>query len=102
MRPVRMKDIAEHLGLSQTTVSHVLTGKHARYRISAETVERVWKLAEKMGYRINGMARAFRAQKSYALSLADAHVERRIATTATVRDVQINRDSAALARFTEN
>jgi len=34
--------------------------------------------------------------------VSDAHVERRIATTATVREVQINRDSAALARFTEN
>jgi LacI family transcriptional regulator len=65
-----MKDIAEELGLSQTTVSHVLTGKHARYRLSATTVERVWKLAEKLGYRVNVMARSFRAQKSYALSLA--------------------------------
>jgi aminopeptidase N len=34
--------------------------------------------------------------------VSDAHVERRIATTATVHEVQINRDSAALARFTEN
>ena len=65
-----MKDIAEHLGLSQTTVSHVLTGKHAKYRLSADTVDRVWKLAEKLGYRVNAMARSFRAQKSYALSLA--------------------------------
>jgi LacI family transcriptional regulator len=70
VRPVRMKDIAQHLGLSQTTVSHVLTGKHARYRISAETVDRVWNLTEKLGYRVNAMARAFRAQRSYALSLA--------------------------------
>lgn len=65
-----MKDIAEQLGLSQTTVSHVLTGKHAQFRISAATVERVWKLAEKLGYRTNAMARAFRDQKSYAVSLA--------------------------------
>jgi hypothetical protein len=34
--------------------------------------------------------------------VSDAHVERRIATTAIVHEVQINRDSAALARFTEN
>jgi LacI family transcriptional regulator len=65
-----MKDIAEQLGLSQTTISHVLTGKHARYRIGADTVERVWKTAEKMGYRVNAMARAFRAQRSYSLSFA--------------------------------
>ncbi len=33
--------------------------------------------------------------------VADAHVEQRIPTRGTVRDVQINRDSAALARFSE-
>jgi hypothetical protein len=33
--------------------------------------------------------------------VSDAHVEQRIPTRGTVRDVQINRDSAALARFSE-
>ncbi len=65
-----MKDIAEHLGLSQTTVSHVLTGKHRKFRISPATVERVWRLAEKLGYRANVMARAFRERRSYAVCLA--------------------------------
>jgi LacI family transcriptional regulator len=65
-----MKDIAEYLGLSQTTVSHVLTGKHAKFRISSSTVERVWKMAEKLGYRANVMARAFRERRSYAVCLA--------------------------------
>jgi LacI family transcriptional regulator, galactose operon repressor len=69
-RAVRMKDIAEHLGLSQTTVSHVLTGKHRKFRISPATVERVWRLAEKLGYRANVMARAFRERRSYAVCLA--------------------------------
>jgi LacI family transcriptional regulator len=69
-RAVRMKDIAEHLGLSQTTVSHVLTGKHRKFRISPATVDRVWRLAEKLGYRANVMARAFRERRSYAVCLA--------------------------------
>jgi hypothetical protein len=34
--------------------------------------------------------------------ISDAHVEQRIPTTGIVRDVQINRDSAALARFSES
>ena len=34
--------------------------------------------------------------------VTDAHVEQRIPTSGIVRDVQINRDSAALARFSEN
>jgi aminopeptidase N len=34
--------------------------------------------------------------------VSDAHVEQRIPTAGIVREVQINRDSAALARFSEN
>jgi LacI family transcriptional regulator len=67
---VRMKDIAARLRLSQTTVSHVLTGKHEHYRISPATVERVRKMAEELGYRSSALARAFRDRKSYSIALA--------------------------------
>jgi LacI family transcriptional regulator len=67
---VRMKDIAARLRLSQTTVSHVLTGKHEHYRISPTTVERVRKMAEELGYRSSALARAFRERRSYSAMLA--------------------------------
>lgn len=67
---VRMKDIAHKLNLSQTTVSHVLTGKHQHYRISAATVARVKKMAEELGYRSSALARAFRDRRSYSVALA--------------------------------
>src|SRR6185436_18557871 len=67
---VRMKDIANQLNLSQTTVSHVLTGKHEHYRISAATVARVKKMAEELGYRSSALARAFRDRRSYSIALA--------------------------------
>lgn len=67
---VRMKDIAAKLRLSQTTVSHVLTGKHEHYRISPATVERVRKMADDLGYRSSALARAFRDRKSYSVTLA--------------------------------
>lgn len=67
---VRMKDIATKLHLSQTTVSHVLTGKHEHYRISAATVARVKKMAEELGYRSSALARAFRDRRSYSVALA--------------------------------
>jgi LacI family transcriptional regulator len=67
---VRMKDIATQLNLSQTTVSHVLTGKHEHYRISAATVARVKKMAEDLGYRSSALARAFRDRRSYSVALA--------------------------------
>lgn len=65
-----MKDIARRLKLSQTTVSHVLTGKHEHYRISPATVERVRKTAAELGYRSSALARAFRERRSYSVSLA--------------------------------
>ena len=34
--------------------------------------------------------------------VSEAHVEQRIPTSGNVREVQINRDSAALARFSES
>ena len=67
---VRMKDISARLRLSQTTVSHVLTGKHEHYRISPGTVDRVRKMAEELGYRSSALARAFRDRKSYSVTLA--------------------------------
>jgi LacI family transcriptional regulator len=67
---VRMKDIALKLKLSQTTVSHVLTGKHELYRISPGTVARVKKMAEELGYRSSALARAFRDRRSYSVALA--------------------------------
>ncbi|HLF95053.1 MAG TPA: LacI family DNA-binding transcriptional regulator [Planctomycetota bacterium] len=67
---VRMKDIAARLRLSQTTVSHVLTGKHEHYRISPATVDRVRKMAQELGYRSSALARAFRDRRSYSVTLA--------------------------------
>lgn len=67
---VRMKDIARRLRLSQTTVSHVLTGKHEHYRISRATVDRVRKMADELGYRSSALARAFRDRRSYSVTLA--------------------------------
>ena len=40
-----IRDLAEVLGLSITTVSRVLNGKAKRYRIRAETQERVLQAA---------------------------------------------------------
>lgn len=47
---VSQKQIAEEVGVSITLVSRVLSGKAAEIGISAETIERVSKIAEAMGY----------------------------------------------------
>ncbi len=66
---LRMKDLAARLGLSQTTVSHVLSGRAQEFRISAETVARVQQMAQKVGYRSNALARALRDRRSYSVGL---------------------------------
>ncbi len=53
--------IAAHMGLSRATVTHVLNGRAAQQRISAETQSRVLKVAHELGYRANAAARAVRA-----------------------------------------
>ena len=48
MGRIRIKDIAEELGLSTATVSNVIHGKTSK--VSRETVKRVQELIEKRGY----------------------------------------------------
>jgi LacI family transcriptional regulator len=67
---VRMMDIAELLGVSQTTVSHVLRGRDGEFRIGAETARRVRETAEQLGYRPSALARNFKHHRAYSLCLA--------------------------------
>jgi LacI family transcriptional regulator len=67
---VRMKDIAHTLGISQTTVSHVLRGRDGEFRIGAETARRVREAVERLGYRPSVLARSFKQHRTYSLGLA--------------------------------
>jgi LacI family transcriptional regulator len=67
---VRMKDIARSLGVSQTTVSHVLSGRDAEFRIGAETAERVRAEARRLRYQPSALARGFKQHRSFAIALA--------------------------------
>ena len=53
--------LAEHLGLSRATVTHVLNGRGDTQRISPKTQQRVREAAQALGYRANASARAVRA-----------------------------------------
>ncbi len=59
-----LKALAQHLGLSQTTVSRVLNGSGKAYRISEETEKRVLAAAEKLKYKANTLARGLRSKRS--------------------------------------
>ena len=68
-KPVRLKDLAAHLGLSPTTVSLVMNRSPAARRIPPETHERVRAAAAELGYRPNFIARSLRSQRSFAVGV---------------------------------
>ena len=61
-------DVARRAGVSQSTVSLVLSGK-GRGRISARTEEAVRRAADELGYRTNVAARALRTGAARAVGL---------------------------------
>lgn len=61
---VTVQDVARETGLSASSVSAVLSGRHVKRRISSETVERVLGAAKKLRYVPNVTARSLRAKAS--------------------------------------
>lgn len=53
-----MQDVAEKAGVSAQTVSNVINGRTER--VSAETIDRVAKVIDELGYRLNQAARSLR------------------------------------------
>lgn len=73
MRPrknasVTVHDIARRAGVSQPTVSLVLSG-HPTARVAAATREKVRRAAEELGYRPNVVARGLQQRRSFALGV---------------------------------
>jgi LacI family transcriptional regulator len=68
MRQPRLKDVAEAAGVHVATASRALNDRTAGM-ISPETVARVRSAALSLGYRVNGMARALKTRRSYAIGM---------------------------------
>ena len=69
MKNFTIKDIAEKAGVSYTQVSRALNGK---YGVSKETVMRVFKVAEEIGYTPNVLARSLVKKESSTIALTGA------------------------------
>ena len=67
-RRVTTKDVAARAGVSQPTVSLVLS-RNARARVAPATRERVLRAAEELGYSPNVLARGLVQRRSYALGI---------------------------------
>jgi DNA-binding LacI/PurR family transcriptional regulator len=64
-----LKELAEHLGLSQTTVSRVINHAGNTHRISAATQQRVLAAAAEMNYRASPLARGLRSRRSQTIGV---------------------------------
>src|SRR6202521_4525885 len=68
-KPVSLKQLAEHLGLSPATVSLVMNRSPVAMSIPAETKERIFEAARQFKYRPNFFARSLRAQRSFTIGV---------------------------------
>ncbi|QEH41425.1 LacI family DNA-binding transcriptional regulator [Chitinophaga sp. XS-30] len=69
MKGVSIKDIAKQAGVSPTTVSFVLNGKAKEKRISDQVSKKILKLASKLKYKPNQLARGLRTGKTKTIGL---------------------------------
>jgi len=64
-----LKELAQHLGLSQTTVSRVINNSGNTHRISAATQKRVLAAAAEMNYKASPLARGLRSRRSQTIGV---------------------------------
>ncbi len=69
MKGISIKDIAKQAGVSPTTVSFVLNGKAKEKRISDQVSKKILKLAAKLKYKPNQLARGLRTGKTKTIGL---------------------------------
>ena len=78
---VSLKELAAHLGLSQTTVSRVFNQSPGSSRISAETQERVLAAAQQLNYMPNALASGLRKKRSQTVSVIVPEISDGYSTT---------------------
>lgn len=66
---VKLKELAAHLGLSQSTVSRVLNDAGDEYRIAPETQKRILRAAALFNYEPNAVARQLRNKRSFTVGV---------------------------------
>lgn len=74
MKKVSIKDIAQKAGVSNATVSLVLSGKIQNGRVSKDKAEQIRRIAEEMDYQPNGLARSLQSGRSQTIGLLVADI----------------------------
>ena len=68
-KPMSLKQLAQHLGLSPATVSLVINRSTVADSIPQETKDRIFAAAGKFKYRANFLARTLRSQRSFTIGV---------------------------------
>jgi LacI family transcriptional regulator len=68
-KPVSLKQLAEHLGLSPATISLVVNRAPVADSIPQETKNKIFAAVQKFKYRPNFFARSLRAQRSFTIGV---------------------------------
>jgi DNA-binding LacI/PurR family transcriptional regulator len=68
-RPISLKKLADHLGLSPATVSLVINQSPVAASIPQDTKDRIFAAARKFNYRPNFFARSLRTQRSFTIGV---------------------------------
>lgn len=74
MKRVSLKHIADKVGVSNATVSLVLSGKEKEGRVSKEVAEKIKRTAQEMNYHPNSVARSLRVGKTKTICLILADI----------------------------
>jgi len=69
VKPITLKELATILDLSSGTVSRIVNGHAAAYRIAEETQKRVLNAASLYGYKANSVARSLRQKRTYTIGV---------------------------------
>jgi DNA-binding LacI/PurR family transcriptional regulator len=78
---VNIKELAAHLGVSQTTVSRVMNDSAAKYRIAEDTQQRVLEAAASLNYEPNAFARGLRKKRSFTVGVMVSEISEGYAAT---------------------
>lgn len=74
MKKVSIKDIAQKAGVSNATVSLVLSGKSKNGRVGKETAEEIHRIARELNYQPNNLARSLQSGRSQTIGLLVADI----------------------------
>ena len=96
-RVKNIRELADILNLSVTTVSRVLNGKSKAFRISSQTSEKVLKAASEMNYSANKIARGLKLEKTETLGLIIPDVANPFfASIAKIIDIEARKNGYSL------